>query len=565
MRGSAINVVVGGAAGQGIATFSEILCKALVRQGFSIVVSQDYMSRVRGGHNTFAIRTSPEKIMAPEDPIDVLVALNQETVQKHRDAMSKESCIIGGGDESFESGADNLLKVPYNQFAKKMYHNVAGLGVVGSLLALDRGLLKKTVHDYFGKKSDEAIKANEEALNSAFEWTEENADHPYLKLAQPESNGKRLMMDGNQAIALGALSAGVKFYTFYPMTPSTSIGQTLAGMMKKGLPIVVEQVEDEIGVMNMAIGASFAGVPAMVGTSGGGFALMVEGLSLAAATETPIVVAMGQRPSPATGLPTRTEQGDLEFVIHAGHGEFPRAVLSPGNPEQCFYLTRKAFQLAEKTQGPVFILTDEFLADSFRDVEHFDMDSMEPVVPGADPASVPDEYKRYAYTDSGVSPRLVPGRSEKLVKADSHEHYENGHIAEDAQVRTAMVDKRLKKMEIIKEEAVPPDLYGDKDADIMLACWGSTLGSAREAAEMMKENGKNTSVLHFTQVWPLIPEKFKDTLDSAKEIACIEQNATGQFARLLWREAGIKVHRQVKKYDGRRIAPEDIVSALGQG
>jgi len=564
MRNNNVNVLVGGAAGQGLAALSEILCRGLVRQGWQIVVRQDYMSRIRGGHNFFHIRVSPDEIYAPEEKVDLIFALNDETVELHEDELSDKGLIIG--DKGFESEHEKMIKVPFDDLAKGKSRNMAGLGVTAAFLDIEEGGLCDTMNHYFEDKSEKIVNQNKEALHAGYRWAKENIRHlDFLRLGKPGKKSARIMLDGNKAIALGALSAGLKWYSFYPMTPSTSIGQTLAGWMDR-VPIVVEQAEDEIAVINMALGASYAGAPAMVGTSGGGLALMNEAVSLAGASETPIVIVVAMRPGPATGMPTRTEQGDLDFVIHAGHGEFPRAVFAPAEPEQFFHLTRKAFGLAEKSQGPVFILTDQHAADCFRAVEPFEVENLEPVKPGADPESIcGDDYKRYAVTDSGVSPRLIPGRSERLVVADSHEHYENGHMAEDAEVRVNMVNKRLDKLDILKSEFIEPELIGDQDVDVVLVCWGSTRGAAIEAADRMNNKGKKASVVHFSQVWPLVADNFLRLLEGAGMVVCIEQNATGQFARLLFRETGFRADKKVLRYDGRPMTAEYIVRSMEQG
>jgi 2-oxoglutarate ferredoxin oxidoreductase subunit alpha len=325
--------------------------------------------------------------------------------------------------------------------------------------------------------------------------------------------------------------------------------------------LVVEQAEDEIAAINLALGASFAGAPSMVATSGGGFALMTEGVSLAGMTETPIVIVVAQRPGPATGLPTRTEQGDLEFVLHAGHGEFPRAIFTPGSVEECFYLTRKALEMAERSQGPVFILTDQFLADSYRAVEFFDLSLLPPVLPGTTPA-ITEPYRRYALTESGVSPRLFPGWSEHLVVADSDEHTEDGHLTEDLSVRQKMVEKRGRKWKVLQAEAVPPEFRGETGPDLLLVTWGSGRGAVEEAAALLRERGRRTAVLHFSQVWPLVPEHFLPIFQEAGEIVGVEMNVTGQFSRLLRRETGTRIDKTILRYDGLPLTPEYILREL---
>jgi 2-oxoglutarate ferredoxin oxidoreductase subunit alpha len=353
----------------------------------------------------------------------------------------------------------------------------------------------------------------------------------------------------------------VRFCSFYPMTPSTSIPLTLAAHASR-LGIVVEQAEDEIAAINMALGASYAGAPAVVATSGGGLALMVEGVSLAGMIETPIVVVVSQRPGPATGLPTRTEQGDLELVLHAGHGEFPRAIFAPGTVEECFHLTRKAFEASEKAQSPAFVLTDQFLADSYRAVEPFEVEALPPVaVPAvAEPAAHP--YARFAITDEGVSPRLLPGRSEHLVVVDSDEHTEDGHITEDLGVRIQMVDKRLRKQAVLEDQTVGPTIGGDERPEVLLVSWGSTRGSVEEAAARARGDGRTVGTVHFGQVWPLVPEEFMPAFESAGTVVCVEGNATGQFARLIRRETGFECEAQVLRYDGLPITPEYVSRSL---
>jgi 2-oxoglutarate ferredoxin oxidoreductase subunit alpha len=431
--------------------------------------------------------------------------------------------------------------------------------VVGALLGLDRAVLLGAVEGLFGKKHPEAVAENRKTLEAAYLWTQDQKLTAH-RLPAPVNARPRLMVNGNEAIALGALSAGVKFCAFYPMSPSTSIPLTLAGEARR-LGLVVEQAEDEIAAVNMAIGASFAGAPSMVASAGGGFALMGEGVSLAAMTETPLVIAVAQRPGPATGLPTRTEQADLEMVLHAGHGEFPRAVLAPGTVEECFHLTRTAFEWAEHFQTPIFILTDQMLADSYRAVEPFDLKALAPVTPGHDPAAAATPYERYAITADGVSPRLLPGMSSHLVVADSDEHTPDGHLTEDLNVRRAMVEKRLRKLGGLYQQVVPPQWDGDGDAELLLVTWGSSRGAVLEAAAQMRAE-QRIATLCFSQVWPLAPDQFLSQLQQAQQVVSVEGNATGQFARLIRRETGFVISRLVLRYDGLPLTPEYIISRL---
>lgn len=588
-----VNIIIGGEAGQGLVTVGQILAKSLVRAGYSIVVNQGYHSRIRGGHNTYMISASTTDISAPPpEPYgadyDILVALdettNAQTSQnlRHYD-QDRYGLLIA--DSTFpDTGWPNVLRAPYKELGSEKYDNTAALGIVAAVLGLDEAQVSEVVNDFFGRHP-EAIEENRKALSASYAWGKEQiaggtakpADGP---LSPAPSHGPRLVMQGNEAIALGALSAGAKFCAFYPMTPATSIALTLAANAKT-MGMIVEQAEDEIAAINMALGASYAGAPSMVATSGGGFALMVEGVSLAGMIETPIVIVVGQRPGPATGMPTRTEQADLEFVLHAGHGEFPRAILAPGTVEECFHLTRKAFELAERYQGPVFILTDQFLSDSYRAIEPFDIDALEPVRPGAEPDMVQEAYLRYRFTESGVSPRLIPGASKHLVIADSDEHTEDGHLTEDEvdhisvvvnskgekehlSIRRKMVEKRLRKLDGMKGETIAPEYLGDASPDLLLVSWGSTKGAVEETVKMLRETGRSAAVLHFSQVWPLAPDQFAGYLKSAKRVVSVEGNATGQLARVIRGETGFDFDRMVLRFDGLPMTPRYIIEELSK-
>ncbi len=554
-----LNVLIGGEAGQGLVTIAMILTKALVRSGYYIVVTQSYESRIRGGHNTFAIRISTSEIEASRAEVDFLIALNEETVELHRPELAQDGLILL--DERFGNNNDQYLKVPFKQFAEDRTVNVAYLGVLTSLLGLDDTIVFQALEDYFGAKKPEVTEKNRMVFSGALDWAESKNLPEKVKLAPTADRQERLMLNGNEAIALGAISAGLKFCAFYPMTPSTSVPLTLQAAADT-MGLVVEQAEDEIAAINMAIGASYAGVPAMVATSGGGFALMVEGVSLAAMTETPILIVVGQRPGPATGLPTRTEQGDLEFVLHAGHGEFPRAIFAPGTVAECFHLARQALLLTEKYQTPIFLLTDQFLADSYRAVSPFAIESLESVVVGSSPDKVSLPYQRYAITESGVSPRLLPGMSEHLVVCDSDEHTSDGHITEDLTVRIQMVEKRLRKFEGLRAEVTRPEYLGDKNPELLLVTWGTSRGAVLEAAATLRGQGRQVAALCFSQVWPLVGEHFLEVLQGAKEVIMVEGNAFGQLARLIRRETGFKIPTMILRYDGLPITPKYILEQL---
>ncbi len=568
MKHASINILIGGEAGQGLVTLSQILIKGLVRSGYYVVVTQSYQSRIRGGHNSYAIRVSDSEIIAPTETVNLLIALDQNSVALHMNELSKLGLVLT--DEAISSDQHpQIVYAPFTRLAGATFSNSVALGTISALLGLEENAIGETLRGVFYKHGSESTEQNLSSFSAGYEWMiQQKMEFP--KLRPPALSEGRLALNGNEAIALGAIAAGMRFFAFYPMTPATSIATTLAGHATE-MEFVLEQAEDEISAINMAVGASFAGAPSMVATSGGGFALMTETVSLAGMTETPVVIVVAQRPGPSTGLPTRTEQGDLEFVLHAGHGEFPRAIFAPGDVEQAFNITAKAFQIADKYNTPVFILTDQFLADSYRSVKPFDLDKIHPVDPCLVSTVVANPHLTYLLTDSGISPRIFPGMSGKCVKAfgsedlviaDSDEHTPDGHLTEDLSVRISMVEKRLRKLDGIKSELIHPEFFGDSEPDLLLVCWGSTRGSTIEAANQIRNYGRRVATLHFQQIWPMIGEEFIEKLKSARETIVVESNATGQFARLIRRETGFQIDKTILQYDGLPITPEYILARL---
>jgi len=557
MIDTSINIVIGGAAGQGLATIGRLLSKSVTRSGYHLLVTQKYMSRVRGGHNTFAIRLGSDPIVASTEAIDILVALNAETLKLHQARLKPEAIVVAGDDLDTEDF--NTLRIPFKELApKSLFYNTVALGVLGAVVCQDIKILEQLLSETFAKKGAAVVQANIDVLRAAYDWVAlQKCDFPCI--APPEESGEQIMVNGNEAIALGALAAGCNFLSFYPMTPATTVAMSL---IEKGGPLglVYEQVEDEIAAVNMAVGASFAGARAIVSTSGGGFALMVEGVSLAGVSETPLVCVVVQRPGPATGMATRTEQGDLNLVLYAGHGEFPRAVFAPADPEECFYLTHKAFDLAEQFQTPVFILSDQYLADSYCSQEPFDVESLPQIASPMLDADA-DQYKRYQLTEDGISPRLVPGSTKALVRADSHEHDENTIITEDGLNRMMQNTKRLNKEYGLWDEVIEPDYYGEDKPDILLVSWGSSLGACLDAMDIA-DFGKSVGVLHFKQVWPLLEDTFIDYLEESGMVVTVEGNATGQFAKLIAQETGFMIREYILRFDGRPMTPEYVLAGL---
>lgn len=562
-------IKIGGEAGQGIQTVGDALARVFSRLGCHVFTSQDYESRIRGGHNFYQIRVSDRPVRAPRGPLDILVAFDRASITVHQGELVEQGIIVYDSSQLKESfSGSQFLDVPFVKLAtdagaKAIAANTVATGAILGMLGFSIDPLYDIITALLKRKDNETREQNRRAAVAGYEYAAKNCGRCAFTLKPP--GGAKMLMGGNEAIGLGALAADCRFYSAYPMTPSTGIMLFLSSRAKD-YGIIVEQAEDEIAAINMALGASFAGVRSMTGTSGGGFALMTEGLSLAAMTETPIVIALAQRPGPATGLPTKTEQADLLFALNAGHGEFPRVIFAPGDPGQAVHLTAKAFDLSQKHQIPVFVMTDQYLADTQWTMDGFSVDGL-PMrdwrMDGKEIDGV-DDYRRHAFTPSGVSPFAIPGKTRHVVVTDSDEHSEAGHIIEDGPTRKKMVEKRLfLKMDSIRKDISPPLFLGPEEAETVLVSWGSTYGVVREVVEAMPE--RKMAMLHFSEVFPLPGLEafdYLDVLKRAKRTVSIEMNATGQFARLLRYETGYSVTDRVLRYDGRPFLVEELMEEL---
>jgi 2-oxoglutarate ferredoxin oxidoreductase subunit alpha len=564
-------IKIGGEAGQGIQTIGETLARVFSRTGYHVFSHQDYESRIRGGHNFYQIRVSERPVSSSRDAVDIMVALDRETIAQHEHELAGQGRIIYDSSSltlKYEKPA--FFDVPFGGLAvqsggERIMANTVATGAVLGMLGMEVTHLLDIIAATFREKGDDVIMANKSAALAGYEFAVQHCKRCPFSLAAVKAQ-PRMLLSGVDSIALGAVSSGCTFYAAYPMTPSTGIMDFLAGKERE-YGIVVEQAEDEIAAINMSLGASYAGARAMTGTSGGGFALMVEGLSLAAMTETPIVIALGQRPGPATGFPTRTEQGELQFALSAGHGEFPRLIFAPGTPRQAFFLTNKAFDLAEKYQVPAIVLFDTYLADSLWTFEGLDAGKLrfQDYRLRGDAFKKPAGYRRHAFSASGISLLGVPGDARHVVVTDSDEHDEDGHIVEDAATRVEMVRKRLlKKLPLIRREIAAPTLYGAPDPRVVIVGWGSTYGVMKESLEALA-GSSSIAMLHFSELFPFPhTEKFDYIryLQSAAMTICIEHNATGQFARLMRAETGHEFSAHIHKFDGRPFTVEELAGEI---
>ena len=565
-----LNLKIGGAAGQGLQTTGMALAKALKKSGFHVFATQYYLSRVRGGHNTFQIRISDSPVFAMNENVDILLALDGASIEQHLSELSDGVVVVDSDEIEVKESADSIFHVPLLEIAKdvcgdKIYSNSVSMGAVIGLLCLELPDLESILETTFKKKGEEIIQKNIDATRAGYNYVKEN--YPggcKFDISNIGEKENMMLVSGNQAIGLGALAAGVQFLAAYPMTPSTGVMTYVAANADK-FNVVVEQAEDEIAALNMILGASFAGARSMTTTSGGGFSLMTEALGLASMTETPAVIFLCQRPGPATGLPTMTEQGDLQFALYAAQGEFPRCILAPGTPEECFHLTAEAFNIADKYQIPVFVMSDQYLADSLFTCPRFDTSKVKVerhLLSDQELRTKKEEYKRYKLTPMGISPRALPGQADVLVVADSDEHDEYGHINETPDNRIKMNDKRMKKLEVLREEMSAAKVYGNPDASVTLIGWGSTYGPLAEVVDILNDGGKSVNLVHFTHIHPLPVGPTRKLLSKAKKTVCVENNSTGQFSRLLKVDADINVTEHVLRYDGKPFSPEFIIAAL---
>ncbi len=546
------SIFIAGAAGEGIQTIGDVVAQSFLLHGYPVFTYKEFESRIRGGNSSYRLRVADRPVNAPCHHADILLAINPRAREHYLPRLRDDGALI-----TSEPARNEEIDIPFAEMAQevggsKLYANAVAAGALCAAVGLPIDALQRALSRQFARHGPDVVQANVSAAQAGYDRAVEKFGDS-LPEALPARETRYFLSNAHETLPLAAAAAGCRFMSAYPMSPSTGIITELA--KHEDLGVFTEQAESEIAAINMALGASAAGARAMTATSGGGFALMVESLSLAGMTETPLVIVLAQRPGPATGLPTRTAQEDLSFVIHAGHGEFPRLVLAPADPQDAIDCTIRAFDLADRYQIPVIVLTDQFLADAYFSLETLELPEIPPAHL-ADPESIDEPYARYAWTDTGISPRLYFGQSKHLVSIDSDEHTPAGHITEDLRdTRPAMVEKRLEKWRRLQQEADRPKGDHLEEAEVILIGWGSTRGAIAEAAETLRERGRKIGTLHFRDVWPL------PAYDFPKQVRywTVEGNATGQFARLLRAEYGVEIETQIGRYDGLPMDAETIL------
>ncbi len=565
-KAASFRLWIGGAAGDGIAAAGQSYIKACARSGLQVYAYNSYESVIRGGHVLFMAEAGTQKPCLQSSSCDILIALNQETIDREGPRAGKgvlfNSDRLRVDSSRLQSGA-RALGLPCGQLAQNpLMQNSAALGAAAFLAGLDMDVLAELLRETFKKKTTAVIEGNILAARAGHGY----AVAHFGDSAVPVSgDGKRRMvLSGNEAMAFGAVAAGCKFFSAYPMTPASSIMHWLAPRAA-AYSMVFKQTEDEIAAINMAIGASVAGVRAMTATSGGGFALMTEGLGLSGMIEAPLVVVEVQRGGPSTGLPTRSEQGDLFQILGASQGDYPKIILAPTGVEDAFYTMGEAFNLAERFQLPVVVLSDLILAEHRETVD--DLNAALPIDRGVwaqNSGSGQDGFKRYAVTSNGVSPRAAPGQAGFIHVAASDEHDEEGRLISDVHpdpaMRKAMMDKRMRKLDSAAEALRPEVLEGPADADLTLVSWGSSCGAARHVMRCLNE-GRKTRVnfLPIRNLHPFRSEEVLAILKRAKRVMAIEENYTAQLCRLIRMETGFDIVRRWLKYDGDPFDPEASV------
>lgn len=582
MAATDFGIGIGGENGQGIASTGNILARIFARRGLHLNAYNAYQSIIRGGHTFLTIRASERPVRNMGDKIDLLIPFNQDTMDRHLKLMGAGSCVIyDGGEIKAGTPADGvqLCPMPMKELTRgnKLAANTAALGAALQLLAIESEPLETAIAQIFKKKGDAVVEQNTGIARAGYTYAAENFKPLPFKVP---GLGKRLaVITGNQAIAMGATAAGVKFYAAYPMSPATGVLTWMAAHARQ-LGIMVRQVEDEMGVINMVIGAAHCGCRSMCATSGGGFALMTEAVGMSGMIETPIVCVDVQRGGPATGIPTKTEQGDLWQALGAGQGDYPRIIVAPVSQLDLFKTIPELFNLVDKYQCPGLVISDLLISEGTTSVDPEELnfkvkiDRGETIfLNGNGEADNPfggyndNSYLRYKNTESGISPRAVPGVPGHIYVAATDEHDEDGTLISDEFTnplkRRKMVEKRARKMQTVLSHIAPPKVFGPEETAVTLVGWGSTEGVIREAVEKLaNEEGIIANHLQIKWIVPFHSEEVTRILSKSSRVIVVENNYSGQFARYLRSETGIEADGFIRKYDGEPFMPHHIVNAV---
>ena len=594
MKINDINFLIGGKAGEGIEQPSNMFAKICMRAGLYIHVTQEFYSVIKGYNTIAQIRTSEKPVKSHTNHYDLVLSIDDETVPRYLDDIvpgggliydpilvtdesAKQSEVISGGALTYTSAEMkkrlekkkdiNLFPIPLTQIAQetvglKLAKNIVGIGATMALVNYDIHPLLEMIIKQFARKGDDIVNKNIAAAQAGYDYAKTNFSKEFNYQVRPIKNAARkFLVSGNTAMVMGAIKAGCKFVSEYPMSPSSSILHEMAKHARQ-YNISVNHVEDEIAAINMAIGAGYAGVRSMAATSGGGFALMTEAIGMAGMIEAPVVIIECQRPGPSTGLPTRNGQGDLRTVMHASQGEFPRVVLSPGTQEEAFNMAFEAFNLAEKYQIPVILLTEKYLGEGhatlpFLETDHLKVDRGKLLTE----SDITENFKRYGATKDGVPLRTIPGQKGGAHVATTYEHLESGYFTEEVEPVNKIFARRMKKMETIQKKLPSVQLEGVKDAEVTIVCWGATYMPATEALDLLARDGIKANLLHVKYLLPLQPN-LQEVLEKCKHPIIVEANYTGQLAGVIAEKLGIEIQDKVLDWSGRPFTPDQIADGI---
>jgi 2-oxoglutarate ferredoxin oxidoreductase subunit alpha len=552
-------IKIAGPAGSGIKSAGQLFSKFLIDHGFNLVDYSEYPSLVRGGHNTYQITFSDQKVFSTHFNVDLFFSVYPSHWQQHLDEFSKDTLVFSDEDFSDIKSKAKFINLPLKEMATEagslLVINTLCLGVAAYLYNLDVKKAKELICETYAKYGE----LNCKSFDLAYEYAQKNLSKFQIKIKKPVKKNKMGFYEGNEAFGWGFIKGGGSFYSAYPMTPATGALHFLAGKQTE-YKLTVVHPEDEISSANMAAGAAFTGARSATGTSGGGFALMNEAVSFCGITEIGMVYYLVSRPGPATGLPTWTSQGDLLHAIYSGHGEFPKVVLSPGDVNESFELSYIALDLAARLQTPIIVLSDKLIGESSASTNYFPEMEIK-IDKGEVLNEIEDEdYKRYAFTKNGISPVSLPGTPNGEFLANSYEHDEYGFSTEDANLSEKMFQKRMLKNKTALNICPKANFFGSKKAKKLIISWGSPKGAILEALKLM-DNKENFAFLQLKTLWPINPE-IQTIINAFKEIIVIENNGTNQLITLLKSQFDFNPTRTINKNNGRPFFPEEIINLL---
>ena len=573
-----LKLLAGGEAGDGVFAVSDMLALMFARAGLEILTTQTYSSRIRGGHINASVRVAERELLSQGDELDLLIALDLETVELHRKTVRDGGIILYDNSQGeidlgdLEQRGVHVFPISARKIAREKLNapimkNIVMTGAALTAVNFDHDFefLGGLIRERFLSKGEKVVDKNMEAAAAGREIVRQaNKSIPYKM--EKRQRPRKMLLQGSDAVSFGALVAGCRFMASYPITPASDIMEYLVTKFPKYNGVMV-QAEDELSAINMSIGASFSGARSLAASSGPGIALMIEALGLSAVTETPLVLVDVQRCGPSTGMPTRMEQADLNLLIYGAHGEIPRIVLAPSDIEECFYQTIRAFNLADKYQCPVIIATDQFLSQSQRTTWPFDLSKVAIdrgwLLTDDDLDDLSSAFRRYLITDRGISPRSIPSQEKGIFKTTGVEHVESGNATENPDARARMMQKRFLKLETFRREDLqPPKIYGNPESDITIVGWGSTKGVILEVIDRFKqEEGIGLRLMQLVDIWPFPDQAVADVLSPSRQVMVVENNFTGQMANLIRQQTGIECTKVVK-YNGAPFSPTELFQRL---